>query len=78
MRITPPPLSQVKESGNYLKITELRGSMSIETGAEYTGIELPEFYKLMEIPETVPKETWLRDVSSYVPGYDFHVIRDKN
>jgi len=64
------------ESGNFLKIADLRGSMSIETGAEYTGMDLKDFYKLMEIPEMIPKDTLLRDVSSQVPGWEFHVIRD--
>ncbi|MDR0496602.1 MAG: 4Fe-4S binding protein [Treponema sp.] len=76
LRITVPPLTSVQESGQHLKIADLRGSMSIETAAEYVGMELFDFYELMEIPKTVPKETWLRDVSSHVPGYDFHVIRD--
>ena len=77
-KITIPSLESVVESGNYLKIADLRGSMSIETGAEYVGMKLSDFYILMEIPQTVPKETWLRDVSNYIPGYDFHVIRDKH
>ena len=75
-RVTVPSLESVLESGSHLRIIDLRGSMSIETASQYTGMELSDFYNLMEIPETVPKETWLRDVSSYVPGWEFHVIRD--
>jgi ferredoxin len=75
-QLTVPNLQSMKESGERLKITDLRGMMDIETGAEYVGMGLSEFYRLMEIPETVPKETMLRDVSSHVPGWDFHVIRD--
>ena len=74
-QITVPSIESVIESGNYLKIADLRGSMSIEVGAEYAGMELSAFYALMEIPQTVPKETWLKDVSNYVPGYDFHVVK---
>jgi polyferredoxin len=76
-QVTIPSLTSVTESGNHLNIADLRGSMSIETGAEYTGMELSEFYKTMEIPQTVPKETLFKDVPSYVPGYDFHVIKVK-
>jgi polyferredoxin len=75
-RVTVPSLESVLESGTHLRIIDLRGSMSIETASQYVGMELNDFYDLMEIPETVPKETWLRDVSSNVPGWDFHVIRD--
>jgi polyferredoxin len=76
LRVTVPALESVIESGNYLRVIDLRGSMNIEAAAQYIGIELSDFYDLMEIPKTVPKETWLRDVSLHVPGYDFHVIRN--
>jgi len=75
LRLTIPGIASVKESGQYLKIADLRGSMSIEAGAAYAGMELSEFYKLMEIPLIVPRGTRLKDVSSYVPGWDFHVIK---
>jgi ferredoxin len=74
--LTVPSLESVRASGENLKARDLRGMMSIETGAEYMGMELSDFYSFMEIPETVPKDTPLRNVSSYVPGWDFHVIRD--
>ncbi|MDR0448709.1 MAG: 4Fe-4S binding protein [Treponema sp.] len=74
--LTVPGIESVRESGEHLKAKDLRGMMSIETGAEYLGMELSDFYNYMEIPETVPKDTQLRNVSSYVPGWDFHVIRD--
>ena len=76
LQITVPSLESVIESGNHLKIADLRGVMSIETGAQYVGMELSDFYLLMEIPETVPADTPLRNVSSFIPGWEFHVIRD--
>jgi len=74
-QVSVPSVEAVTMSGNHLKIVDLRGSMSIKLGAEYVGMELTDFYKLMEIPETVPKETRLKDVASYVPGYDFHTMK---
>jgi polyferredoxin len=74
-QVTIPTFSEVQEGENHLKIVDLRGSMSIEVGALYAGMDLSDFYELMEIPETVPKETWLKNVVSYVPGYDFHVMK---
>ncbi|MCL2805890.1 MAG: 4Fe-4S binding protein [Treponema sp.] len=76
LRVTVPTLESVQESGNFLKIKDIRGSMSIEIASQYVDMELDDFYDLMEIPKTVPKETWLRDISQFIPGYDFHVIRD--
>jgi ferredoxin len=75
LRVTIPPVTSVIENSNYIKFVDLRGSMSIEMGAKYVGMELAEFYRIMEIPKTVPKETWMKDISIYVPGYDFHVIK---
>ena len=74
-QVTIPSVETVIKSGNHLQIIDLRGSMSIKLGAEYVGMELLDFYKLMEIPETVPKETRLKDVVNHVPGYDFHIMK---
>lgn len=74
-QVTVPTVESVTQSGKYLKIADLRGSMTIEIGAQYTGMELSEFYKLMEIPEDVPSDTLLKYVAYYVPGYDFHTIK---
>ena len=74
--ITIPCIESVRESGYHLKIADLRGSLTIEMGVEYVGMELSEFYKLMEIPETVPPDTQMHNVSYFVPGWEFHVIRD--
>lgn len=74
-RVSLPPVEEVVEQQNYIAIADLRGSMSIELGAYYTGMELDEFYELMEIPKGVPKDTLLKYVSEYVSGYDFHVMK---
>ncbi len=75
MQVTVPTVEAVAQSGNYLKVADLRGSMSIEMGAVYTGMELSEFYKLMEIPEDVPKDTQMKYIFEFVPGYDFHAVK---
>lgn len=75
MQVTVPTVESVQESGDYLKIADLRGSMTIEEGAFYTGMELTAFYELMEIPLSVPADTQLKYVADYVEGYDFHAIK---
>lgn len=77
MQVTVPSVEKVQKSGDYLKIADLRGSMSIQEGADYVGMEPAEFYKLMEIPESVSKDTLLKDIQNYVEGYDFHVMKSK-
>lgn len=74
-QVTVPSIDNVQQSGNYIKISDLRGSMTIEDGAMYTGMELSDFYKIMEIPDSVPNDTRLKEVVNYVPNYDFHVIK---
>lgn len=76
-QVSIPSLEQVENNGEYIKIGDLRGSMTIEEGAQYTGKELDEFYATMEIPKIIPKETALKNISSYVDGYDFHTIKAK-
>ena len=75
MRVTVPTMESVSQSENYLKIADLRGSMTIEIGAIYTGMELSAFYKLMEIPQEAPQNTLLKNVGYYVSGYDFHAVK---
>lgn len=76
-KVSLPTQEEVIEKEEYIKIRDLRGSMTIEIGAFYTGKDLEEFYKIMEIPMDVPKDTLLKYVYQYVPGYDFHVMKAK-
>lgn len=70
-----PTQQEILEKGITIRIDDLRGSMTIEMGALYTGKSLEEFYSLMEIPTTVPKDTQLKYVGNYVAGYDFHAVK---
>lgn len=74
-RVSLPSAEEVVQKGEYLDFEDLRGSMTIEEGAFYTGKKIEEFYDIMEIPEDVPKETQLKSVWNYVPDYDFHRIK---
>ena len=76
-QISVPTQEEVQEKGEYIGIQDLRGSMTIEQGAFYTGKKLDEFYSVMEIPEDVPADTLLKNVRQYVPGYDFHQVKAK-
>ena len=76
-QVTVPKISTVIESKEYLKLADLRGSMTIQEGALYTGNDLTKFYEIMEIPLGVSKDTVLKEVVIQVPGYDFHVMKAK-
>ena len=76
-QVSVPTIRQIEQEGTFIKIGDLRGSMSIEIGAQYTGKSLKDFYAIMEIPETIAKETLLKEIATQVPGYDFHVMKAK-
>ena len=76
-RVSIPPVQEVIENRNYISIGDVRGSMTIEAGAFYTGKSLEEFYSIMEIPTDIPKDTLMKYLDHYVPGYDFHVMKAK-
>jgi len=77
MQVAIPPLESVQQGGAHLNLIDLRGSMTIQEGAAYAGMNLTEFYSVMEIPDTVPADTRLNQVRNYVPGYDFHAMKAK-
>lgn len=76
-QVSVPSIAEVEQEGKFIKIGDLRGSMTIELGAKYTGKALSDFYTIMEIPTSVPKDTLLKNVNTYVDGYDFHVMKAK-
>lgn len=73
--VSIPTQEEIEQEQSYIPIRDIRGSMTIEQGAFYTGKDLDEFYSIMEIPKSVPKETLLKSVVMYVPGYDFHAMK---
>lgn len=75
MQVTVPPIETIQQGDAYMNLIDMRGSMTIAEGAAYTGMERAEFYRVMEIPETVPASTLLKQVKDYVPGYDFHAMK---
>lgn len=77
LQVTIPPLESVQQGGTSLNPIDLRGSMTIEEGAAYSGMNLTEFYSRMEIPASVPANTNLKAVQDAVPGYDFHAMKAK-
>lgn len=52
-------------------IDAVKGKMTINDAAAAAGVSLKEFYKLFEIPESVPANTYMKDIGNSVPGYSF-------
>jgi len=68
--------SSLKE-GQTIPISDVKGYFSIEETAIATGLSLKEVYEKLEIPESVPKGTKLKEISKVAPEYDFDAAKAK-
>ena len=70
-QLTPAPL----KAGESINFDEVKGYMSIKEAAESIKIDLKVFYEKFKIPEDVPAETKMKEISKVVTGYDFDQIK---
>lgn len=64
-------------SANVAQLSNLsliKGSMTIKDAAKAVGIEVKEFYTVFKIPDSIPSNTYMKDISNTVSGYDFNKI----
>ncbi|MBC3805702.1 4Fe-4S binding protein [Acetobacterium fimetarium] len=59
-----------------IDVSGIKGSMSIQQAMDSLGMNAKDFYALFKIPETVPPETILKEISTVSPGYDFQQVKD--
>lgn len=64
------------KSGDIIQIQDIKGYYTIEDAAKATGLTLEEFYEKLDIPESVSKETKMKDISNDVPEYDFDSAKE--
>ncbi len=57
-------------------VSAIKGSMTIQQAIDSLGIGQAEFYALFKIPDNVPPETVLKEISTISPGYDFQSVKD--
>jgi polyferredoxin len=63
------------EAGESISYSEVKGYMTIAEAAKATKTELKEFYNKFKIPETVPSDTMMKNISSMAPEYEFDKIK---
>nr|WP_320024918.1 4Fe-4S binding protein [uncultured Acetobacterium sp.] len=73
--VAPTESSENTESGT-VDVSGVKGTMSIQQAMDSLGMASSEFYILFKIPESVPPETILKEISAISPGYDFQQIKD--
>ncbi|TGE39896.1 4Fe-4S binding protein [Desulfosporosinus fructosivorans] len=71
-QLTPTPL----KAGESLNYDEVKGYMSIKEAAESTKTDLKVFYVKFKIPENVPAETKMKEISEIAEGYDFDQAKE--
>lgn len=59
-----------------IDVSGIKGSMTIQEAMGSLSMESKEFYTLFKIPETVPPQTILKEITNISPGYDFQQIKD--
>ncbi|WP_319560131.1 4Fe-4S binding protein [Marispirochaeta sp.] len=72
--LLPAPITSETTVAN---VDELKGYMTLTEISTLTGMSLDEVYRRMDIPENVPSSTPVKELSSVVPGFEFHSARDK-
>jgi len=60
-----------------INVDDIKGYMTIKEVSIGTKIELKEVYKKLGIPETVPEDTKLKEVSNFVEGFEVDTAKEK-
>ena len=70
-------LPQPIEAGLIITDVEsLKGFMTLSEISASLGMSLDEVYRRMEIPENIPSSTTVKELSGFIPGFDFHEARN--
>jgi cell division protein FtsB len=67
---------QIK-TGERISFDEIKGYMTIKEAADATETELKEFYSKFGIPDNVPSETMMKDISKIAPDYDLDKAKER-
>jgi len=60
-----------------INVDDIKGYMTVKDVSIGTKIELKEVYKKLGIPETVPEDTKLKEVSNFVEDFEVEVAKEK-
>ncbi|AFA48386.1 hypothetical protein containing Fe-S binding domain [Acetobacterium woodii DSM 1030] len=73
--LTETPSSSENATG-LVDVSGIKGSMSIQEAMDTLAMDAPTFYTLFKIPENVPAQTLLKEISTVSPGYDFQQVKE--
>lgn len=64
-------------TGTILSTEEIKGYMTLKEVSVGTGIEIKELYKKLGIPASVPEDTKLKDIKTYISGFEVEAAKEK-
>lgn len=64
------------KKGETIQVSELKGYHTIEEAALVTGVSIKDIYIKLGIPETVSKDTKMKDISKEVPTFNFDEAKE--
>ncbi len=69
-------LPQPVVEGETISTEELKGYMTLEDVAKYTGTSLEELYEILNLPGNIPPATKMKEVKNYVPDFEVSTARE--
>lgn len=69
-------LPKKAEAGTKIAVSDIKGYYTIEDSAKEMGVSVEEVYKLLAIPQTVPTNTMMKNISQLVPDYNFDAAKE--
>jgi polyferredoxin len=69
---TPPPITSTTK----ISPEEIKGYMTLQEVSEVLKIDLNELYKKLNIPNSIPKDTKLKEIKNFVPGFEAEKVRE--
>ncbi len=72
----PSSTETTENTSGTVDVSGIKGSMTIQEAMDSLSMESKDFYALFKIPETVPPQTILKEITNISPGYDFQQIKD--
>lgn len=70
--VTPPKIT----SSTKLKAEEIKGYMTLEEISMAFKIDINELYEKLGIPTSIPKDTPLKEIKNFVPGFEVNTVRE--
>ncbi|EYE88881.1 4Fe-4S ferredoxin [Fervidicella metallireducens AeB] len=70
--VTPPKIT----ASTRITADEIKGYMTLEEISVAFKIELNELYERLQIPASIPKDTPLKEIKNFIPGFEVETVRE--